>query len=48
VAEAILAHHPDLRRADIYAAGPADFLAVLQTSALAHGLSPLGWHGEVI
>jgi len=48
VAEAILAHHPDLRRADIYAAGPAEFLAVLQASALAHGLSPLGWHGEVI
>jgi hypothetical protein len=36
VAEAILAHHPDLRRADIYAAG------------LSHGLSPLGWHCEVI
>ncbi len=48
VAEAILAHHPDLQRADIYAAGPADFLAVLQAGALAHGLSPLGWHGEVI
>ena len=48
VAEAILAHHPDLRRADIYAAGPAEFLAVLQAGALAHGLSPLGWHGEVI
>jgi CDP-4-dehydro-6-deoxyglucose reductase len=48
VAEAILAHHPDLQRADIYAAGPAEFLAVLQAGALAHGLSPLGWHGEVI
>ena len=48
VAEAILAHHPDLRRADIYAAGPAEFLALLQAGALAHGLSPLGWHGEVI
>jgi CDP-4-dehydro-6-deoxyglucose reductase len=48
VAEFILAHHPDLIRADIYAAGPADFLAALRTGALAHGLSPLGWHGEVI
>jgi CDP-4-dehydro-6-deoxyglucose reductase len=48
VAEFILAHHPDLIRADIYAAGPADFLEALRTGALAHGLSPLGWHGEVI
>ena len=48
VAEFILAHHPDLIRADIYAAGPADFLDALRTGALAHGLSPLGWHGEVI
>jgi len=48
VAEAILAHHPDLRRADIYAAGPAVFLDALRQGALAHGLSPLGWHGEVV
>lgn len=48
VAEFILAHHPDLIRADIYAAGPADFLNALRTGALAHGLSPLGWHGEII
>jgi len=48
VAEAILAHHPNLQRADIYAAGPAEFLALLQAGALAHGLSPMGWHGEVI
>jgi len=48
VAAAILAHHPDLVRADIYAAGPADFLAALRTGALAHGLSPLGWHGEIL
>ncbi len=48
VAEAILAHHPDLQRVDIYAAGPADFLDVLYRGALLHGLSPLGWHGEVI
>jgi CDP-4-dehydro-6-deoxyglucose reductase len=46
VAEAILAHHPDLVRADIYAAGPAEFLDALRTGALAHGLSPLGWHSE--
>jgi CDP-4-dehydro-6-deoxyglucose reductase len=48
VAEFILAHHPDLIRADIYAAGPAEFLDALRTGALAHGLSPLGWHGEII
>ncbi len=48
VAQFILAHHPDLVRADIYAAGPADFLNALRTGALAHGLSPLGWHGEII
>jgi CDP-4-dehydro-6-deoxyglucose reductase len=48
VVEAILAHHPDLQRADIYAAGPAEFLALLRQGALAHGLSPLGWHGEII
>jgi len=48
VAEAILAHHPDLQRCDIYAAGPAEFLDALRAAALAHGLSPLGWHGEVI
>lgn len=48
VAESILAHHPDLTRTDLYATGPADFLKVLQADALARGLSPLGWHGEVI
>ncbi len=48
VAEAILAHHPDLIRADIYAAGPANFLNALRTGAMAHGLSPLGWHGEIL
>ncbi len=48
VAQFILAHHPDLVRADIYAAGPAEFLHALRTGALAHGLSPLGWHSEVI
>ncbi len=48
VAEAILAHHPDLQRCDIYAAGPVEFLDALRAAALAHGLSPLGWHGEVI
>jgi CDP-4-dehydro-6-deoxyglucose reductase, E3 len=48
VAEAILAHHPDLQRVDIYAAGPSDFLDALYRGALLHGLSKLGWHGEVI
>lgn len=48
VADTILAHHPDLQRADIYAAGPANFLDALRTRALAHGLSLQGWHGEII
>jgi len=48
VAEFILAHHPDLSHTDIYAAGPAQFLDALNSRALAHGLSPLGWHAEVI
>ena len=48
VAEAILARHPDLSRADIYAAGPDVFLKALEAGALARGLSPLGWHGEII
>jgi len=48
VAEFILADHPDLERADIYAAGPADFLNALRAGALAHGLSPLGWHAEIL
>lgn len=46
--EAILVHHPSLARADIYAAGPTRFIHALQEGALARGLSPLGWHGEVI
>jgi len=48
IAESILAQHPDLYRADIYAAGPHAFLQALQAGALARGLSPLGWHGETI
>jgi CDP-4-dehydro-6-deoxyglucose reductase len=48
VAESVLARHPDLARADIYAAGPAAFLTALEAGALARGLSPLGWHGEII
>lgn len=48
VVEAVLAQHPDLGRADIYAAGPHAFLQALREGALARGLSPLGWHGEVI
>jgi len=48
VAESILARHPDLSHADIYAAGPDAFLKALEAGALARGLSPLGWHGEII
>jgi CDP-4-dehydro-6-deoxyglucose reductase, E3 len=48
IAESILAQHPSLVRADIYAAGPAAFLDALKTGALARGLSPLGWHEEII
>jgi ferredoxin-NADP reductase len=48
VAEAILSRHPDLSRADIYAAGPAPFLKALEAGAMARGLSPMGWHGEII
>ncbi len=48
IAEAILAHHPDLRRADFYVAGPHALLQALQAGALARGLSPLGWHGEEV
>ncbi len=47
-AEGILAHHPDLSHIDIYAAGPAAFLKALEAGALARGLSPLGWHGEIV
>lgn len=48
IAESILAQHASLVRADIYAAGPPAFLEALKTGALARGLSPLGWHGEII
>jgi CDP-4-dehydro-6-deoxyglucose reductase len=48
VAEAILANHPDLARTDIYAAGPASFLNALEAGAMARGLSPMGWHGEMV
>jgi CDP-4-dehydro-6-deoxyglucose reductase len=46
--ESILAPHSSLLRTDIYAAGPANLLAALRSKALASGLSPLGWHGEII
>lgn len=48
VAERILGTHNDLTHTDIYAAGPAEFLHHLRDGAIARGLSPLGWHGEVI
>lgn len=48
VVETILAGHPDLHHADIYAAGPHRFLQALHAGALARGLAPQGWHGEVV
>ncbi|OYY93870.1 MAG: flavodoxin oxidoreductase [Hydrogenophilales bacterium 28-61-23] len=48
LAESILARHSSLAHSDIYAAGPANLLAALQSGALARGLSPLGWHGEIL
>lgn len=46
--DAILAGHPDLSQVDLYAAGPAEFLDRLREAALARGLAPLGWHGEIV
>ncbi len=48
LAQAILAAHPDLGHSDLYAAAPAPLLAALKTAARNHGLSPLGWHEEVL
>ena len=48
IAEAILGLHDDLSRTDIYAAGPTALVRALEQGALAKGLSPLGWHGEII
>jgi CDP-4-dehydro-6-deoxyglucose reductase len=48
VAEQILSAHCDLTHTDLYAAGPVEFLNYLRDGAMARGLSPLGWHGEVI
>ena len=48
IAEAILNLHDDLSRTDIYVAGPTALVQALETGALAKGLSPLGWHGEII
>jgi CDP-4-dehydro-6-deoxyglucose reductase len=45
---AILADHPDLSRVDFYVAGPAGFMDSLRTAAIAHNMSPLGWHGEIL
>jgi CDP-4-dehydro-6-deoxyglucose reductase len=44
----ILAGFEDMTRIDIYAAGPATFLHALREGALARGMSPLGWHGELV
>jgi len=48
IAEAILNLHDNLARTDIYAAGPTALIQALEAGALARGLSPLGWHGEII
>jgi len=48
VAEAILNQHGDLARTDLYAAGPTALIRALEAGALARGLSPLGWHGEIV
>jgi CDP-4-dehydro-6-deoxyglucose reductase len=48
IAEAILNLHDDLSRTDIYAAGPTALVKALEAGALARGLSPLGWHGEIV
>ena len=48
IVAAILADHADLAHFDLYAAGPAAFLDQLKRAALEHGLSPLGWHGEIV
>lgn len=47
-AATILAGYPDMARLDIYATGPLAFLQALKEGALARGLSPLGWHGEIV
>ncbi|NTV94965.1 MAG: 2Fe-2S iron-sulfur cluster binding domain-containing protein [Thiobacillus sp.] len=46
--ETILAGHPNLTHFDLYAAGPAAFLDRLKLAAVERGLSPLGWHGEIV
>ena len=48
IADAILNLHEDLSRTDIYAAGPTVLIQALEAGALARGLSPLGWHGEIV
>ncbi|NWG87042.1 MAG: 2Fe-2S iron-sulfur cluster binding domain-containing protein [Hydrogenophilaceae bacterium] len=48
VIETIYAEHPDLKRCDIYAAGPAEFLEAARKAALDRGMSMLGWHMERI
>lgn len=48
IAEAILNLHDSLTRTDIYAAGPTPLIQALEAGALARGLSPLGWHGEIV
>ena len=44
----LLGGHAKLENTDIYAAGPTAFVAALQAAALERGLSPQGWHAEII
>jgi len=44
----ILTQHPDLSHSDLYVAGPGRFVQTLREGALAQGLSPLGWHAEIV
>ncbi len=45
---AILAGRDDMSHYDLYAAGPAALLEPLKQAAVARGLSPQGWHGEIV
>ena len=44
----ILAAHGDLSHCDLYAAAPEGLLRPLREAALVRGLSPLGWHEEML
>jgi len=48
LAEGVLARHADLANTDMYVVGPAPFLQVLETRAIARGLQARSWHGELL